>query len=103
MSWSWAKGISATFWRITRPTTMGCARTLHSTRIRRSIDLRRQSGVSHQSLGSAVSIGTTFGRHNRLAHDLVPVRIVLDDAVPRESEVSISSFGPPRSLHPVAL
>jgi len=32
-------------------TTMGCARSLHSTRIRRSIDLRRQSGVSHQSLG----------------------------------------------------
>jgi hypothetical protein len=30
----------------------------------RSIDLRRQSGVSHQSLGSAVSIGTTFGWHN---------------------------------------
>ena len=24
-----------------------------------------ESGVSHQSLGSAVSIGTTFGRHNR--------------------------------------
>src|SRR5438552_876709 len=36
-----------------------------STRILRSIDLRRQSGVSHQSLGSAVSIGTTFGWHNR--------------------------------------
>ena len=36
-------------------------------RIRRSIDLRRQSGVSHQSLGSAVFIGTTFGRHNRYA------------------------------------
>src|SRR5690348_14365537 len=35
-----------------RPTTMGCAGTLHSTRIRRSIALRRQSGVSHQSLGS---------------------------------------------------
>src|SRR5215472_10372215 len=31
----------------------------------RSIDLRRQSGLSHQSLGSAVSIGTTFGWHNR--------------------------------------
>jgi len=45
--------------------SMGCARTLHSTRIRRSIDLRRQSGVSHQSLGSAVSIGTMFGWHNR--------------------------------------
>ena len=43
----------------------GCARALHSTRIRRSIALCRQSGVSHQSLGSAVSIGTTFGRHNR--------------------------------------
>jgi transposase InsO family protein len=43
----------------------GRARTLHSTRILRSIDLRRQSGVSHRSLGSAVSIGTTFGWHNR--------------------------------------
>ena len=43
----------------------GGARTLHSTRIRRSIDPCRQSGVSHQSFGSAVSIGTTFGRHNR--------------------------------------
>src|SRR5262250_2596233 len=31
----------------------------------RSIVLRRQSGLSHQSLGSAVSIGTTFGWHNR--------------------------------------
>ena len=62
---SWGKGISAICWRITPPTTMGCARTLHSTRIRRSIDLRRQSGLSHQSLGSAVSIGTTFGWHNR--------------------------------------
>src|SRR6516162_2088071 len=64
-SWCWGNGTSAICWRITPPTTMGCARTLHSTRIRRSIDLRRQSGVSHQSLGSAVSIGTTFGRHNR--------------------------------------
>ena len=44
------KGTSAICWRITTPTTMGCARTLRSTRIRRSIDLRRQSGVSHQSL-----------------------------------------------------
>ena len=35
------------------------------TRILRSIDLRKQSGGSHQSLGSAVSIGTTFGWHNR--------------------------------------
>jgi transposase InsO family protein len=43
----------------------GGARTLHSTRIPRSIDLRGQSGVSHQSPGSAVSIGTTFGWHNR--------------------------------------
>ena len=43
----------------------GCARTLHSTRIRHSIALRRQSGVSHQSLGSAVSTGTMFGWHNR--------------------------------------
>jgi hypothetical protein len=40
-------------------------RTLRLTRMLRSIDLRRQSGVSHQSLGSAVSIGTTFGWHNR--------------------------------------
>jgi hypothetical protein len=38
---------------------------LRSTRILRTIALRRQSGVSHQSLGSAVSIGTTFGWHNR--------------------------------------
>ena len=52
-------------WRITRPTTTGCARTLRSTRMLRSIDLRRHSGLSHQSLGSAVSIGTTFGWHNR--------------------------------------
>jgi len=52
---------------ISSPCTMGCARTLHSTRIRRSIDRRRLSGVSHQSLGSAVSIGTTFGWHNRKA------------------------------------
>src|SRR5215831_5335198 len=58
-------GTSALCWRITRPTTPGCARTLRSTRIRRSIDRRRQSGVSHQSLGSAVYIGTTFGWHNR--------------------------------------
>ena len=43
----------------------GGARTLHSTRIRRSIDPCRQSGVSHQSFGSAVSIGTMFGWHNR--------------------------------------
>src|SRR5262249_18378227 len=35
------------------------------TRIRRSIAPRRQSGASHQSLGSAVSTGTTFGWHNR--------------------------------------
>ena len=40
---------------------VGCARTLRPTRMLRSIDLRRQSGLSHQSLGSAVSIGTTFG------------------------------------------
>ena len=46
-------------------TTTGCARTLHSTRIPRSTDLRRQSGASHQSLGSAVSIDTMFGWHNR--------------------------------------
>jgi hypothetical protein len=52
------KGTSGICWPITRPTTMGCARTLHSTRIPRSIALRRQPGVSHQSLGSAVSIGT---------------------------------------------
>ena len=63
-SWCWGNGTSAICWRITPPTTMGCARTLHSTRIHRSIDPCRQSGVSHQSLGSAVSIGTTFGPHN---------------------------------------
>jgi hypothetical protein len=57
-------GISVICWRITRPTTTGCARTLRSTRIRRSIGPCRESGVSHQSLGSAVSIGTTFRRHN---------------------------------------
>jgi hypothetical protein len=57
------KGISAICWQITPPTTM--ARTLRLTRILRSIDQRRQSGVSHQSLGSAVSIGTAFGWHNR--------------------------------------
>src|SRR5262249_31168051 len=34
------------------------------------IDLRRQSGLSHQSLGSAVSIGTTFGWHNRYTQAL---------------------------------
>ena len=43
----------------------GGARILHVTRILRSIDRRRQSGVLHQSLGSAVYIGTTFGWHNR--------------------------------------
>src|SRR5215467_13540323 len=65
MSWCWGKGTSVICWRITRATTTGCARTLRSTRMLRSIDLRRQSGLSHQSLGSAVSIGTTFGWHNR--------------------------------------
>src|SRR5215472_8105427 len=65
MWWCWGKGTSVICWRITRPTTTGCARTLRSTRMLRSIDLRRQSGLSHQSLGSAVSIGTTFGWHNR--------------------------------------
>src|SRR5262252_9750840 len=73
MWWCWGKGTSVICWRITRPTTTGCARTLRSTRMLRSIDLRRQSGLSHQSLGSAVSIGTTFGWHNRytqlFAHD----------------------------------
>jgi hypothetical protein len=44
---------------------MVCARTLRSRRIPCSIALRRQSGVSHQSLGSAVSTGTKFGWHNR--------------------------------------
>jgi hypothetical protein len=48
-----------------REVVLGCARTLRSTRMLRSIDLRRQSGSSHQSLGSAVSIGTTFGWDNR--------------------------------------
>src|SRR5262249_16986359 len=65
MWWCWGKGTSVICWQITRPTTTGCARTLRSTRMLRSIDLRRPSGVSHQSLGSAVSIGTTFGWHNR--------------------------------------
>ena len=67
MSWCSAKGTSAIYWRITPPTIMGCARTLRSTRIPRSTDLRIQSGVSHQSLGLAVSIGTTFGWHKRQA------------------------------------
>jgi hypothetical protein len=49
---------------------MECARTLRSTRIRRSIDLRRQSGVSHQSLGSAVFIDTTCGWQNWQAQAL---------------------------------
>src|SRR5215469_3616731 len=40
-----------------------------------SIDLRRQSGVSHQSLGSAVSIGTTFGWHNRYTHVFAQVEM----------------------------
>src|SRR5262252_10843191 len=65
MWWCWGKRTSVICWRITRPTTTGCARTLRSTRMLRSIDLRRQSSLSHQSLGSAVSIGTTFGWHNR--------------------------------------
>ena len=38
---------------------------LRSTKIPRSIDLRRQSGASHQLLGWVVFIGTTFGWHNR--------------------------------------
>src|SRR5215470_17466102 len=90
MSWCWGKGTSAICWRITPPTTTGCARTLHSTRMLRSIDLRRQSGVSHQSLGSAVSIGTTFGWHNRytqvLAVDLCGAPLLIAcgaDRVPR--------------------
>src|SRR5215472_17541528 len=77
MWWCWGKGTSVICWRITRPTTTGCARTLRSTRMLRSIDLRRQSGLSHQSLGSAVSIGTTFGWHNRYTQELLrpPIRI----------------------------
>src|SRR5215468_9577338 len=70
MWWCWGKGTSVICWRITRPTTTGCARTLRSARMLRSIDPRRQSGVSHQSLGSAVSIGTTFGWHNRYTQAL---------------------------------
>ena len=50
---------------ISSPCTMVCARTLRSTRIPRSIDPRRQSGASHQSLGSEAFIGTMFGWHNR--------------------------------------
>jgi gamma-glutamylputrescine oxidase len=40
-------------------------RLTDATRILRSIDQWRQSGVSHQSPGSEVSIGSTFGWHNR--------------------------------------
>src|SRR5262249_13192654 len=61
---------------ISSPCTTGCVRTLRSTRMLRSIDLRRQSGLSHQSLGSAVSIGTTFGWHNRYTQ-----RYVLEGSV----------------------
>src|SRR5215470_17191167 len=77
MWWCWGKGTSVICWRITRPTTTGCARTLRSTRMLRSIDLRRQSGLSHQSLGSAVSIGTTFGWHNRYTQPVprVPLQV----------------------------
>ena len=61
------KGTPVICWRITRPTTTGCVHTLRSTRMLRSIDLSRQLGLSHQSLGSAVSTGTTFGWLNRKA------------------------------------
>jgi hypothetical protein len=47
MSWCWEKDTSAICWRITPPTTTGRACILRSTRILRSIDLRKQSGGSH--------------------------------------------------------
>src|SRR5262249_22705912 len=46
---------------ITSACSTACARTLRSTRLFRSIDVRGQSGSSDPSLGSAVWIGTTFG------------------------------------------
>src|SRR5215831_18334471 len=76
MWWCWGKGSSVICWRITRPITTGCARTLRSTRMLRSIDLRRQPGLSHQSLGSAVSIGTTFGWHNRYTQAIKLAKLV---------------------------
>ena len=49
-------GTSAVCWRITPPTTMGCARTLHSTRIRRSID-------PVQTVGRIASVTWLRGLH----------------------------------------
>src|SRR5215472_6317599 len=88
MWWCWGKGTSVICWRI----TTGCARTLRSTRMLRSIDLRRQSGLSHQSLGSVVSIGTTFGWHNRytqvlLRHQLLGNRRILDHPADLVAEI----------------
>ena len=42
--------------------------TLRWTRMLRSTDLRTPSGVSHQSPGSAASIASTSGSHNRQVH-----------------------------------
>ena len=53
----------------------------------RSIDLHRQSGLSHQSLGSAVSIGTTFGWHNRYTQLLEHI----DDLLLAEPSLAHSS------------
>src|SRR5215831_8358481 len=83
MWWCWGKRTSVICWRITRPTTTGCARTLRSTRMLRSIDLRRQSGLSHQSLDSAVSIGTTFGWHNRYTQPVRALHMALHVAYPQ--------------------
>jgi transposase InsO family protein len=53
--------------RHTRPTTVPHARISRSTRMFRYIDLRRTSVALHQSRGSAASIISTFGWHNRQA------------------------------------
>ena len=65
MSWCSAKVTCAICWQNIAPTIMKRARILRWTRILPFIDLRRQSGVSHQSLGSAVFIISTFGRRDR--------------------------------------
>ena len=65
MSWCSAKVTFAICWQNIAPTTMEHVRTLRLRRIVRSSDLCRQSGVLHQSRGSAVFIISTFGWHNR--------------------------------------
>jgi HAD superfamily hydrolase (TIGR01509 family) len=81
---------------ISSPVQWGCARTLRSTRIPRSIALRRQSGVSHQSLGSAVSIGTTFGWRNRQAQ-LAATRLALKPGA-IELLNTLDDLGLPRAI-----